>query len=58
MQQQGRVTGPIGCIAQLGVSGQKFTMTGSAIGAAVATGATAMLQTALFGTPKLPKDGQ
>ena len=58
MQQQGRVTGSIGCIAQLGASGQKFTMTGSAIGAAVATGATAMLQTALFGTPKLPKDGQ
>jgi hypothetical protein len=58
MQQQGRVTGSIGCIAQLGAAAQKFTMTGSAIGAAVAAGPTSMLQTALFGTPKLPKDGQ
>jgi hypothetical protein len=58
MQQQGRVTGTTGCIAQLGTTGQKFTMICSAIGAAVAGGSTPMLQTALFGTPKLPKDGQ
>ena len=58
MQQQRRVTGAIGCIAQLGAAAQKFTLTGSGIGAAVAAGSTPMLQTALFGTPNLPKDGQ
>jgi hypothetical protein len=58
MQQQGRVTGTTSCIAQLGTAAQKFTITGTAIGAAVAAGATPMLQTALFGTPNLPKDGQ
>jgi hypothetical protein len=59
MQQQGRVSGTTGCIARIGgVGAQQFTMTVSSFGAAVAAGATPMLQTALFGTPRLPKDGQ
>ena len=59
MQQQGRVSGTTGCIARIGGTGaQQFTMTVSSFGAAVAAGATPMLQTALFGTPRLPKDGQ
>jgi hypothetical protein len=59
MQQQGRVSGKTHCIASLGGSGpQQFTMNVSSFGAALAAGATAKLQTALFGTPRLPKDGQ
>jgi hypothetical protein len=60
MQQQGRVTGTTHCIARVGggTGAQPFTMTVSSFGAAVAAGATPMLQTALFGTPRLPKDGQ
>jgi hypothetical protein len=58
MQQQGRVTGTTSCIAQLGTTSLKFTVTGTTIGAAVAAGATPMLQTALFGMPNLSKDGQ
>jgi hypothetical protein len=59
MQQQGRVSGTTGCIARIGGTGaQQFTMTVASFGAAVAAGAPPMLQTALFGTPHLPKDGQ
>ncbi len=59
MKQVGRVSGAAGCIARLGGTGaQQFTMTVSSFGAAVATGTTPMLQTAIFGTPLLPKDGQ
>ena len=59
MQQQGRVSGKTHCIASLGGSGpQQFTMNVSSFGVALAAGATAKLQTALFGTPRLPKDGQ
>ena len=58
MQQVGRVTGNTGCVAQAGSGTAQFTMTTTAIGAAVATGSTPMLQTALFGTPQLPKQGQ
>jgi hypothetical protein len=59
MQQVGRVTGSTSCVARVGGSGTtQFTMAATAIGAAVATGSTPMLQTALFGTPQLPKDGQ
>jgi hypothetical protein len=59
MQQVGRVSGETGCIARLGGKGTtQFTLTAASIGAAVATGPTAMLQTAIFGTPLLPKDGQ
>ena len=59
MQQQGRVSGTTHCIARLGGTGaQQFTMSVTSFGAAVAAGSTAMLQTALFGTPRLPKDGQ
>jgi hypothetical protein len=59
MQQQGRVSGTTGCIASLGGTGpQQFTMNVSSFGAAAASGTTAKLQTALFGTPRLPKDGQ
>ena len=59
MQQQGRVSGTTHCIASLGGSGpQQFTMNVSSFGVAVAAGAAAKLQTALFGTTRLPKDGQ
>jgi hypothetical protein len=59
MQQQGRVSGTTGCIARIGGTGaQQFTLNVSSFGAAVAGGTTPMLQTALFGTPRLPKDGQ
>jgi hypothetical protein len=59
MQQQGRVSGTTHCIASLGGIGpQQFTMNVSSFGVAVAAGAAAKLQTALFGTPRLPKDGQ
>jgi hypothetical protein len=60
MQQVGvRVTGATGCIARIGgAGGEQFTMTVKSFGAALATGTTPMLQTALFGTPHLPKDGQ
>ena len=59
MQQVGRVTGSAGFIARVGGSGaEQFTMTASSFGAAVAAGSTPMLQTAIFGTPILPKDGQ
>ncbi|KJC60081.1 hypothetical protein UP10_15570 [Bradyrhizobium sp. LTSPM299] len=59
MQQQGRVSGTTHCIASLGGTGpQQFTMNVSSFGAALAAGTTAKLQTALFGTPRLPKDGQ
>ncbi len=59
MQQQGRVSGTTHCIASLGGTGAKqFTMSVSSFGAALAAGASPKLQTALFGTPHLPKDGQ
>ncbi len=59
MQQTGRVSGTTGCIARVGGSGNtQFTLRASSIGAAVAKGTTPMLQTALFGVPQLPKDGQ
>jgi len=59
MQQVGRVTGSTGCVARTHGSGtSQFAMAVTAIGAALATGSTPMLQTALFGTPQLPKDGQ
>jgi hypothetical protein len=59
MQQQGRVSGSTGCIARIGGTGaQQFTMNVTSFGAAAAAGTTPMLQTALFGTPRLPKDGQ
>jgi hypothetical protein len=59
MQQEGRVSGTTHCIASVGgASAQQFTMGVSSFGAAVAAGGTSMLQTALFGTPRLPKDGQ
>ena len=52
MQQVGRVSGSAGFIARVGGSGAtQFTMTASSFGAAIATGATPMLQTAIFGTP-------
>jgi len=59
MQQVGRATGTTGCVARTHGSGTgQFAMAVTAIGAAVAAGSTPMLQTALFGTPQLPKDGQ
>lgn len=58
MQQQGRVTGATGFIAQFGTTTQPFIVTATSIGAAVAAGATPMIQTAFFGAPSLPKDGQ
>ena len=59
MQKVGRVSGTAGAIARLGGTGaEQFTMTASSFGAAVATGSTPKLQTAIFGTPHLPKDGQ
>ena len=59
MQKVKRVTGNTACIARVGGTGaEQFTMTASSFGVAVATGATPKLQTALFGTPSLPKDGQ
>jgi hypothetical protein len=59
MQQAGRVSGTTHCIARIGGTGaQQFTMTVSSFGAAAAAGSPSMLQTALFGTPRLPKDGQ
>jgi hypothetical protein len=59
MQKVGRVTGSTSCVARVGGPGAtQFTMAATGIGAAVATGSTPMLQTALFGTPQLPKDGQ
>jgi hypothetical protein len=59
MQQQGRVTGTMGCIARIGgTAAQQFTLNVSSFGAAIAAGAAPKLQTALFGTPRLPKDGQ
>jgi hypothetical protein len=59
MQKVGRATGTTGCVARTHGSGtSQFAMAVTAIGAAVAAGSTPMLQTALFGTPQLPKDGQ
>jgi hypothetical protein len=59
MQKVGRATGATGCVARAHGSGTgQFAMAVTSIGAAVATGSTPMLQTALFGTPQLPKDGQ
>jgi len=59
MQQQGRVVGTAHCIARIGgTDDTKFTLNVSSFGAAVAAGATPNLQTAIFGTPRLPKDGQ
>jgi hypothetical protein len=59
MQQVGRVTGTTGCVARTHGSGtSQFAMAVTSIGAAVAPGSTPMLQTAIFGTPQLPKDGQ
>jgi hypothetical protein len=54
-----RVTGTTSCVARTHGSGtSQFAMAVTGIGAAVATGSTPKLQTALFGTPQLPKDGQ
>jgi hypothetical protein len=59
MQKVGRASGATSCVARTHGSGTShFTMAATGIGAAVATGSTPMLQTALFGTPQLPKDGQ
>lgn len=59
MQKVGRTNGKTSCIAQVGVGGAaQFTHKVSAFGAAVAAGGTAKLQTALYGTPQLSKDGQ
>ena len=59
MQKVGRATGATGCVARAHGSGSsQFAMAVTGIGAAVATGSTPKLQTALFGTPQLPKDGQ
>ena len=54
-----RVTGSTSCVARTHGSGtSQFAMAVTGIGAALATGSTPKLQTALFGTPQLPKDGQ
>jgi hypothetical protein len=59
MQKVGRTNGQTSCIARIGGSGAtQFTVNVSAFGAAVAAGATPKLQTALYGTPLLSKDGQ
>jgi hypothetical protein len=59
MQKVGRATGTTSCVARTHGSGtSQFAMAVTGIGAAVATGSTPKLQTALFGTPQLPKDGQ
>jgi len=59
MQQVGRTNGSTACIARIGGSGpEQFTFKVSAFGAAVAAGTTPKLQTALYGTPLLSKDGQ
>lgn len=54
-----RLTGTTACIANVGSAGtNRFTVNVSSFGVAVATGALPNLQVAVFGTPRLPKDGQ
>jgi hypothetical protein len=59
MRQVGRATGQATGIARIGSTGDtQFTMNLTSFAAAVTTGANKLLQVALFGTPRLPKDGQ
>jgi hypothetical protein len=59
MQQQKRVVGTVHCIARIGGSADtQFALNVTSFGAAVAAGTPPKLQTAIFGTPRLPKDGQ
>jgi hypothetical protein len=54
-----RLTGATACIANVGSPGKnRFTLNVSSFGAALADGGQPKLQLAVFGTPRLPKDGQ
>ncbi|HEX4245771.1 MAG TPA: hypothetical protein VHY77_09405, partial [Acidimicrobiales bacterium] len=59
MQQVKRTPGQVSGIARIGSTGDsQFTMNLTSFAAGVTTGSKNMLQVALFGTPRLPKDGQ
>jgi hypothetical protein len=59
MQKVKRATGHAAGIARIGSAGDtQFTMNVTSFAAGVTTGAKNMLQVALYGTPRLPKDGQ
>ena len=59
MQQVRRATGVTSGIARIGSAGDnQFTMNLTSFAAAATTGTKNLLQVALYGTPRLPKDGQ
>ncbi|MEA2297891.1 MAG: hypothetical protein QOF77_827 [Solirubrobacteraceae bacterium] len=54
-----RLSGATACVARVGAAGaERFTLNVSSFGAALAPGPQPRVQVALFGTPRLPKDGQ